>query len=87
LSIKEQHYVEISYSVFAEDIEHDEFNLVEDFKYPLLFATPYEQKTDITYEEDIKQEVISSKKNPQLYSDLQKVVYDSHTSKVEVNIG
>jgi hypothetical protein len=61
-------------------------DMAEDFRSSFLFAAPHEHKIGITYGEDIKQEVINSKISSQLYPDLQKVVYDIHTSEVEVNI-
>jgi hypothetical protein len=68
LPIKEQHHVEISHSMFAEDIKYDEFNLPKDLRSSLLFAVAHEQKTDIIYEEDIKQEGVSSQINSLLFS-------------------
>jgi hypothetical protein len=61
-------------------------DMVEDFRSSFLFAAPHEHKIGITYGEDIKQEVINSKISSQLYPNSQKVVYDIHTSEVEVNI-
>jgi translation initiation factor 2 beta subunit (eIF-2beta)/eIF-5 len=63
LPIKEQHHVEIIHSMFAEDIKYDEFNLPEDLRSSLMFAISHEQKTDIIYEQDIKQEGVSSQIN------------------------
>jgi hypothetical protein len=84
LPIKEQHHVEINHSMFAEDIKYDEFNLPEDLISSLLFASSHEQKTDIIYEEDIKQEGISSQINSLLFSELQKLVYEQiHISEGE----
>jgi hypothetical protein len=40
--IKEQHYVEISYPGFVVDIEHNGFNMVEDFRSSSPFATLHE---------------------------------------------
>ena len=45
-------------------------DMAKDFKSSFLFAAPHEQKIGITYEEDIKQEVINAKISSQLYSDL-----------------
>jgi hypothetical protein len=40
--IKEQHHAVIIHSMFAEDIEYDDFNLAEDLRSSLLFITPHE---------------------------------------------
>ena len=56
--------------MFAEDLKYDDFNLPEDLRSSLLFATSHEQKTDIIYEEDIKQEGVSSQINSLLFSEL-----------------
>jgi hypothetical protein len=54
-SIKEQHYVEINYLGFVEDIEHDGFNMVEYFISSSPFVALHEQKIDITYKaEEVK---------------------------------
>jgi hypothetical protein len=83
LPIKERHHVVISHSMFAEDIEYDEFNLAEDFRSSLLFIMPHEQKIEITYEEDIEKEGISNPISSQLFSNLQEPVYGSHILEVE----
>jgi hypothetical protein len=83
LPIKEQHHVVINHSMLAEDIEYDEFNLAEDFRSSLLFITPHEQKIEITYEEDIEKEGISSPISSQLFSDLQEPVHGSYILEVE----
>jgi hypothetical protein len=83
LPTKEQLHVVINHSMFAEDIEYDEFNLAEDFRSSLLFIMPHEQKIEITYEDDIEKEGISSQISSQLLSDLQEPVYGSYISEVE----
>jgi hypothetical protein len=72
--------------MFAEDIEYDEFNLAEDFRSSFLFIMPHEQKIEITYEDDIEKEGISSKINSQLLSDLQEPIYGNYISEVEERI-
>jgi hypothetical protein len=62
LPIKEHHHVEINHSMFAEHTKYDDFNLSE--------AASHEQKTNIIYEDDIKQEGISSQINSLLFSEL-----------------
>ena len=83
LPIKDRHHVVISHSMFAEDIEYDEFNLAEDFRSSILFKMPHEQKIEITYEENIKKEGISNPISSQLFSNLQEPVYGSHILQVE----
>ena len=84
MPIKEKHHVEISHSMFATNIKYDEFNLPKDLRYPLLFAASHEQKTNIIYEKDIKQEGISSQINSLLFSELQKPAYEQiHISEGE----
>ena len=70
LPTKEQLHVVINHSMFAEDIEYDEFHLAEDFMSFLLFIMPHEKKIEITYEEDIEKEGISSPIISQLLLDL-----------------
>ena len=60
LPTKEQIHVVINQYMFAEDIEYHKFHLAEDFGSFLFFITPHEKKIEITYEEDILKEGISS---------------------------
>ena len=76
MPIKEQHHVEINHSMFAADIKYDKFNLPQDLRYSLLFATSNEQKNDIIIEKNIKQEGISSQIKSLLFSELQKPIYE-----------
>jgi len=48
-SIKEQHYVEINHPRYAKDIEHEQFNMIEDFRSFSPFVAPHKQKITVTY--------------------------------------
>jgi hypothetical protein len=76
-SIKEQHYVEINYPRSAEDIEHDGFNMVEDFRSSSPFAAPHEQKTGITYREE---ELKGSHEQPIQFKKQEEVTFYGHYS-------